>query len=145
MNRRSISFEEIIQYRIISSKNINLQCICNFYWCNFMRLKKSVTELQVRPFKNCSKGHQHAKTTEDEKVYILNNDWKTLIHDWNTPIHLKNIGPHIVSLIFWFLVVTFNVCFDNQSWVNWSNSFIIFKMFADVWHWMKCSSNWYPW
>ena len=81
MNRRSISFEEIIQYRMISSKNINIQCICNFYCreqgqylMQFMCLKKSVTELQVRPFKNCNKGHQHAKTTEDEKVYILNND-----------------------------------------------------------------------
>ena len=40
--------------------------------------------------------------------------------DWNTPIHLKNNGPHIkVSLILWFLIKTFNLCFYRQLWVKW--------------------------
>ena len=40
--------------------------------------------------------------------------------DWNTPIHLKNNGPRIkVSLILWFLIKTFNLCFYRQLWVKW--------------------------
>ena len=40
--------------------------------------------------------------------------------DWNTPIYLKNNAPHIkVSLIFWFLIITFNLCFHHQLSVKW--------------------------
>ena len=40
--------------------------------------------------------------------------------DGNTPIHLKNNAPHIkVTLIFWFLIMTFNLCFHHQLWVKW--------------------------
>ena len=36
------------------------------------------------------------------------------------PIHLKNNGPHIkVPLIFWFLTMTFDLCFYHQLWVKW--------------------------
>ena len=35
------------------------------------------------------------------------------------PIHLKNNGPHIkVPLIFWFLTMTFSLCFYHQLWVK---------------------------
>ena len=38
----------------------------------------------------------------------------------NTPIHLKNNAAHIkVPLIFWFLIMTFNLCFHHQLWVKW--------------------------
>ena len=36
------------------------------------------------------------------------------------PIHLKNNGLHIkVPLIFWFLIMTFDLSFHNQLWVKW--------------------------
>ena len=42
---------------------------------------------------------------------------------WNTPIYLKNNGQSIndinVPLIFWFLTMTFNLCFYYQLWVKW--------------------------
>ena len=35
------------------------------------------------------------------------------------PIHLENNGPSIkVPLIFWFLIMTFNLCFYHQLWVK---------------------------
>ena len=40
--------------------------------------------------------------------------------DWNTPIHLKNNSTHIrIPLIFWFLIMTFNLCFYHQLWVKY--------------------------
>ena len=39
---------------------------------------------------------------------------------WNTQIHLKNNGPYIkVPLVFWFLIMTFNLGFYHQLWVEW--------------------------
>ena len=39
--------------------------------------------------------------------------------DLNT-IHLKNDGSYIlVPLIFWILIMTFNLCFYFQLWVKW--------------------------
>ena len=36
-------------------------------------------------------------------------------------IHLKNNGPHIkVPLIFWLLIMTFNLCSYHQLWVKWA-------------------------
>ena len=35
--------------------------------------------LQVRAFKIVTNEHQHTKTTEDEKVYILNNEQMLII------------------------------------------------------------------
>ena len=36
------------------------------------------------------------------------------------PIHLKNNGPHIkVPLIFWLLIMTFDLSFYHQLWVKW--------------------------
>ena len=38
----------------------------------------------------------------------------------NTPIHLESKGPSIkVTLIFLFLIMTFNLCFHPQFWVKW--------------------------
>ena len=46
--------------------------------------------------------HHHTKTAEDK------------------PINLRNNGPSIeVPLIFWFLIMTFNICFYPQLWVKW--------------------------
>ena len=37
-----------------------------------------------------------------------------------TEIHLKNNGScKKVPLCFWFLVMTFNLCFYHQLWVKW--------------------------
>ena len=36
--------------------------------------KMGLAGLQVRGFKTVTNRHQHAKTTEDEKVYIFNNE-----------------------------------------------------------------------
>ena len=74
---------------------------------------------------------------------------------WNTPIHLKINGPHIkVPLIFWFQIMIFNLCFYHQLGIKWvcihigiSSRYIgqtIPEMSVNVWHWMKCSSNWHP-
>ena len=65
-------------------------------------------------------GHQHTKTTEDEKVYMLNkclySNWKTVYPRPKCPLN----GPHIkVPLIFWFLIMTFNLCFHHQLWIKW--------------------------
>ena len=36
------------------------------------------------------------------------------------PMYLKNNGPHIkVPLIFWFLIMTFDLCFYKQLWLKW--------------------------
>ena len=36
------------------------------------------------------------------------------------PTHLKNNGPHIkVFLIFWFVIMTFDLCFYHQLRVKW--------------------------
>ena len=79
--------------------------------------------------------------------------------DWNTPIHLESNGPHIkVPLIFMFLIMIFYLCFYHQLSVKWV-SIDIFEGVLDIldkvtddsknicgfWHWMKCTSNWYPW
>ena len=61
--------------------------------------------------------------TEDEDVYILkkcaSSNWKQCNKYWNTTIHLENDGPNIkVPLIFWFLIMTWNLCFHIQLWVK---------------------------
>ena len=39
---------------------------------------------------------------------------------WYTHIHLKSNGQHMkVSLIFWFLIMIFYLCFHHQLWVKW--------------------------
>ena len=39
--------------------------------------------------------------------------------DWNSPIHLENSGQSIkVSLIFWFLIMTFNLWLYHQLGLN---------------------------
>ena len=45
--------------------------------------------------------------------------------DWNTPIHLKNDSLSMkVPLIFWFLIMTFNLCFYQQLWFKWAHMYI---------------------
>ena len=35
------------------------------------------------------------------------------------PMHLKSNGPQInVPFIFWYLNMTFSLCFDHQMWVK---------------------------
>ena len=72
--------------------------------------------------------------------------------DWNILIHLKNNCPSIkICLICWFLVMTFNLWFYHEFWINGYayileivlDSCTISKMSLDVWHWMKCTSNWH--
>ena len=62
----------IIQISIISSKDINTQCLCKIYCrqlgqylIQFDTLEKSVMKLQY--LKIVTNGHQYTKTTEDKK------------------------------------------------------------------------------
>ena len=82
-----------------------------------MHLKKSVMRIEI--------GHQYINTTEDEKfIFWINAHTpieKESNQDWNTTIHLKNNGPHItVPLIFWFLIMTFYLCFITNFELNGS-------------------------
>ena len=79
--------------------------------------------LQITAFENCIKCTQYTKSTEDEKfLFWKNSDTsieKQSNHDWNTPSYLKNNGPHIkVTLIFWFFIMIFYLCFYLQLWVK---------------------------
>ena len=81
-------------------------------------------ELEIRAPKIVTNEHQYTKTTEDKKfIFWINAHTpiqKQSNQDWNTPIHLKNNGPHIkVPLIFWFLIMIFNLCFYHRLWVKW--------------------------
>ena len=76
----------IIQIWIISSKDINTQCLCKIY-CRelgqyLMQLKKSLMRLQITAFKNCNKWTPVYKHYWRLKVYILNkcshSTWKTI-------------------------------------------------------------------
>ena len=92
-----------------------------------MHLKKSIMGLPVRPFKSCNKWIPACKDYWRWKSlyfeYWLNTYTpieKRSNQDWNTSIHLKNHDPHInVPLIFWFLIMTFNLCFYHQVRDKW--------------------------
>ena len=86
-----------------------------------MHSRKSVMGLQIWAFKNCNKWTLVYKDYWRWKFWInahtpIENQSN---QDWNTPTHLKNNGPHIkVSLIFWFLIMIFCLCFYHQWWVK---------------------------
>ena len=81
--------------------------------------------MQGRVFKIAANVHQHTKTNEDEGVqHILNkcsySIEKQFNEDWNTHIHLNNNGPSTkVPLIFWFLIMIFNLSLYHQLSVKW--------------------------
>ena len=64
------------------------------------------------------KRHQHTKITEDEELFWINAhpsiEQQSNI-DWNTTIHLEVKVP----LKFWFMIMTFNLCFYQWLWVKW--------------------------
>ena len=89
-------------------------------WCNLMHLKKGVMDCKLEHLNIETNEHQHTKTTDDEKVYMLNqclfSNWKTIYPKLKYP----NNGPHAkVPLIFWVLILTFNSCFHHQLWIKW--------------------------
>ena len=125
----------IIQIWIISSKDINIQCLCKIY-CRklgqylkqFDALEKSVqiTGYELQHLKIVTNGHQYTKTTEDKKFIIksLNkyshSNWKQSNQSWNIFIYLKSNVPHIkVHFVFWFPIMIFYLCFSHQFWVKW--------------------------
>ena len=83
---------------------------------------KGVMGLQVRAFKNCSKWTLAYKDYwRWSSIYFICSscNWKESKKYWNTPIHLENNRPSIkVPLIFWFLIMTLNLCFYHQLWVK---------------------------
>ena len=105
----------IMQIWIISSKDIDTQCLCKIYCrelgqdlMQFGALEKSAMSYKLQHLKIVTNGHQYTKTTEDKKfIFWINAHTpieKQFNQDWNTPIHLERNGPHIkVPLIFWFL------------------------------------------
>ena len=69
----------------------NKLCICTGH-LNLRQLKKVYWDRKLEHLKIVTSEHQHTKTTEDEEVY--------------------SNGPTItIPLIFWFLIITFNLCF----------------------------------
>ena len=90
-------------------------------WNNLMHSKKDVLELQVRQFKNCNKWAPAYRRLLKMKKFIFWINAQTPINqDWNTPTHLKSNGPHVKApLIFWILIMTFNLCFHHQLCVKW--------------------------
>ena len=121
----------IIQIWIISSKDINIQCLCKIYCrelgqylMQFDALEKKCNVTTNYSFKNCNKWTPYTKTTEDKKFTFWINAHtpieKQSNQDWNTSIHLKSNGQHIKApLIFWFLIMIFYLCFYPQLWVKW--------------------------
>ena len=111
-------------------KDFNIQYLCEVY-CNeleqylmqFDAIEKkcNTSGLQIWAFKNCNKWTLVYKDYWRWKFWInahtsIENQSN---QDWNTPTHLKNGGPHIkVSLIFWFLIMIFCLCFYHQWWVK---------------------------
>ena len=87
----------------------------------FDALEKNV---MIQHLKIVTNGHQYTKTTEDKKFTFWINAHtpieKKSKQDWNTPIHLESNGKHIkLSMIFWFLIMSFYLCFYYQLWVKW--------------------------
>ena len=85
-------------------------------WCTW---KKVLCDCKSEHSKIVTNGHQHTKTTEDEKVYTLN---KCLYSNWKTiypRLKYFHNGPHKkVPLNFWFFIMTFNLCFHYQLWIK---------------------------
>ena len=162
---RLISLEEVIQIWITSSKDNNLQYFFKVYCRELGKylMQFDALEKKCNETANCNQivtnGHQYINTTEDEKLIFWINAHipieKESHQDWDTPIHLKNNGQHIkVPLIFWFLSWFSTVFITNcelmgmytyWTWTNWAHSFMIPKIYVDVWHWMQCTPKWQPW
>ena len=90
-------------------------------WYNLMHLKKGAMRLQVRTFKNCNIVMDTSiQRLLKMKSFILN---KCLYSNWQTiypRLKYPHNGQHInVPLIFWFLIMTFNLCFHHQLLIKW--------------------------
>ena len=77
----------------------------------------------ARVFKNCSNWLQHTKTAKSKKYIFWINAHPPIEEqsneDWNTLIHLENNGASIkVRLMFWFLIMTFNLFFITNLTLN---------------------------
>ena len=100
---------------------LRIGAISDAVWCTW---KKVLWDYKLEHLKIVTNGHQYTKTTEDKKfIFWINAHTpieKQSNQDWNASIHLKSNGPHIkVPLVFWFLIMTFYLCFYHQLWVKW--------------------------
>ena len=90
-------------------------------WSNLMHLKKGVMDCKLEHLKIVTLSWIPAyKDYWRWKVYILNkcfySNWQTIYPRLKYPHN----GPHIkVPLIFWFLIITFNLCFHHQLLIKW--------------------------
>ena len=107
--------DRIIQIWIISSKDINTQCLCKIY-CREL----GQCLMQFDAFEK--------KCNETTNCSIATN----------SPIHLESNGLHIkVPLIFWFLIMIFYFCFYHQLWVKW--------LYIDIWNSSGHSGQTHSW
>ena len=95
----------IIQIWIISSKEINTQCLWKIY-CRELGQYLMQFDALEKKFMFWINAHTPFEKQSNQ--------------DWNTPIHLESNGPHIkVPLIIWFLIMIFYFCFYSKLWVKW--------------------------